>query len=358
MGKCDFCHDELDAGRQPVCVAACPMRALEFVSGISQELVKTDVPLAHPMPAYSHTEPRLFIKPHEAAERPDRGFISNREEVKPGQAGRWGELPLVVFTLLAQAAVGVAWCAGVLRIVSIGGGYHRPILIISFIAFFLGICALGASIFHLGAPFQSWRALGHLGKSWLSREVLYMVGFTGSAGMLVLSQGALGLLLEDRAAEILGDAFILLACILGALEIHSMARVYRLKTISTWNSWFTSATFLLSAWVLGLAILTAAFVFLPKMAGIMNIRISGLAGIGFLFVPIGLLEFFSTNKGNVGIRLFRKVILISGFFGCLWMLALPEHQITWAPVAISFLVLLEEIAARWIFYQALEEKVL
>jgi anaerobic dimethyl sulfoxide reductase subunit B (iron-sulfur subunit) len=38
MKKCDFCYDYLDRGKPPACVAACPLRALEF--GDIEELAK------------------------------------------------------------------------------------------------------------------------------------------------------------------------------------------------------------------------------------------------------------------------------------------------------------------------------
>ena len=38
MKKCDFCHDYLDQGKPPACVAACPLRALDF--GDIEELAK------------------------------------------------------------------------------------------------------------------------------------------------------------------------------------------------------------------------------------------------------------------------------------------------------------------------------
>jgi anaerobic dimethyl sulfoxide reductase subunit B (iron-sulfur subunit) len=38
MGKCDFCHDRLDQGKHPICVDACPMRALD--AGPLDELLK------------------------------------------------------------------------------------------------------------------------------------------------------------------------------------------------------------------------------------------------------------------------------------------------------------------------------
>ena len=83
MTKCDFCADELAEGAAPVCVRACPMRALDF--GEVEDLrrkpgVTADV---HPLPPSATTRPAIVVKPHRAAER-GRGTtaaVSNREEV-------------------------------------------------------------------------------------------------------------------------------------------------------------------------------------------------------------------------------------------------------------------------------------
>ena len=88
MAKCDLCYDEIDAGRQPACVSACPMRALEI--GELDEIRSRHGAAADtfPLPPAEHTSPALVIKPHPDAGRVDRLSLSiiNREEV--GRAGR------------------------------------------------------------------------------------------------------------------------------------------------------------------------------------------------------------------------------------------------------------------------------
>ena len=69
VGKCDACKPFLDAGQNPVCVDACPMRAIEFGDldelraahgdGLVQEL-----PV---MPSASITQPSVLVKAKEAA---------------------------------------------------------------------------------------------------------------------------------------------------------------------------------------------------------------------------------------------------------------------------------------------------
>lgn len=59
--KCDGCLDRVRAGMNPVCVDACPMRALEFgrVVDIVSETKKADLA---PLPRADITSPNLYIK--------------------------------------------------------------------------------------------------------------------------------------------------------------------------------------------------------------------------------------------------------------------------------------------------------
>lgn len=83
MTKCTFCSDNLEAGIPPACVAACPMRAIDF--GEASELRKKYGPSAavYPLPNPSHTGPNLFIRPHHQARRADNDSarVNNREEL-------------------------------------------------------------------------------------------------------------------------------------------------------------------------------------------------------------------------------------------------------------------------------------
>ncbi len=81
--KCDFCLDKLAAGEPPSCVAACPMRALDF--GDIDELKKRHGGTAavFPLPDPAEAKPALVIKPHPAAARAnkDTAEVANWEEI-------------------------------------------------------------------------------------------------------------------------------------------------------------------------------------------------------------------------------------------------------------------------------------
>jgi anaerobic dimethyl sulfoxide reductase subunit B (iron-sulfur subunit) len=67
MSKCDFCVDELDAGRPPACVAACPMRALDF--GDMAELAsRYGTAAVYPLPDHELTRPAFYVTPPGGAE--------------------------------------------------------------------------------------------------------------------------------------------------------------------------------------------------------------------------------------------------------------------------------------------------
>lgn len=83
MTKCNFCYDYIEEGKNPSCVDACPMRALEF--GELKVLQKKygNQNQIDPLPSGSMTKPAIVISPHKKSGRtgPKKVVVNNREEV-------------------------------------------------------------------------------------------------------------------------------------------------------------------------------------------------------------------------------------------------------------------------------------
>ena len=82
MTKCNLCPEELEAGRPPACVAACPLRVLE-VGELDVLARRFGPPVAAPLPDPGLTTPSLRLRAHRDAARAETtgGRVSNREEV-------------------------------------------------------------------------------------------------------------------------------------------------------------------------------------------------------------------------------------------------------------------------------------
>jgi hypothetical protein len=89
MTKCNFCFDEIDQGKPPACVAACPLRVLDFIE------VEANQEEVNPPPK---------IRRFWAAKLPDSGVE---------------EVPLVIFTLCGQMAAGMAFFPAFLEIFNV-----------------------------------------------------------------------------------------------------------------------------------------------------------------------------------------------------------------------------------------------
>ncbi|MCI0520089.1 MAG: dimethyl sulfoxide reductase anchor subunit [Chloroflexi bacterium] len=208
-----------------------------------------------------------------------------------------------------------------------------PLLIIGFLLALGGL----ASFLHLGAPHNAWRALNHLRKSWLSREIL-MAGVFGGVWALNLA-----LALFDAA----GWWMPWLLAAAGAGLVYSMARVYSLRSVPGWTFWRSGAAFLISALLLGY--LGWAALAYPA-CGLPSAWL-----FAALCLPLALLWLErgaghrNVQRARLGLILLAMLAaaglpLVGGFWGGgLLLLALAAAAV-------------EEALGRWLFYQRLEQR--
>ncbi|WP_040975670.1 DMSO/selenate family reductase complex B subunit [Necropsobacter massiliensis] len=83
MTKCDGCYSRVKAGQKPICVEACPLRALDFAP-IEELRAKygTEASIA-PLPPAVLTSPNLVVKAnkHACLSGDQAGFLGNPREV-------------------------------------------------------------------------------------------------------------------------------------------------------------------------------------------------------------------------------------------------------------------------------------
>ncbi len=331
MSKCNFCFDNIDAGLPPSCVAACPMRVLDFFSLTPTPLPQGErqgvralweLPAAEhpfPLPTLSRTEPHLAVKPHREMGNLQEKKIGNYEEIRPKKPK--SEASLVAFTLLAQMSAGMAW-AGLWMTDSLP---LIPYLLI-------GVClAIGGffSFAHLGAKCNAWRAPFHLKKSWLSREIL-MAGLFGASWLV-------GMFLPEIKW---------VTALLGAAFVYSMAQVYRLHVIPAWDTWRTTVGFFVTSALLGqLAMINLLGG--PKLAW----------GIVILLLAIELAMMLSVKPKAAGsVTSLRVALSAAAMLGAGFLLFASYQPVVWVSLMTFLLVMTEAVIGRKHFYTALEDK--
>ncbi len=153
------------------------------------------------------------------------------------------ELPLVFFTILAQAAVGIWVMAYVARIfdqLSSVKVRHA-----NGIAAFLMALALGIGMLHMGQPLRFMNVLWGLGRSAMSFEALMSGLFFG--GMVLWLFLSITNKLSSKSSHLLQLA----VAILGIIFIGSIIEVYRIETVVTWATIHTTVQMLVSTLLIG-----------------------------------------------------------------------------------------------------------
>jgi anaerobic dimethyl sulfoxide reductase subunit B (iron-sulfur subunit) len=336
MTKCDFCFDNLEQGLPPACVAACPMRVLDYAEPSDSETKELRLwdalPEAHPYPLshYSHTQPRLVIKPHAAMNVSEEKFVANLEEIQSCHPSAWEEAPLILFTLLTQMAVGGFWSMlWALPRVWVPAWQEFALLPLLLIGVCLGAGML-ASLAHLGRKKNAWRALGNLRRSWLSREVLFTFLF-GAGWLFTILENVIW---HRNTIEGLG-----LTATLGLGLVYSMSRVYRLPAIPAWNTWKTNLVFIGSALLLGQSMLA---VFLPHRS---NLSAS-------VILILLLAQLLLMDKSFSPLHYIRTGLILNGIALTVTSFFLAGTASLWLSLLAFLTILAEEIIGKWSFYQA------
>lgn len=159
------------------------------------------------------------------------------------------ERSLVTFTLLSQLAAGLfITLVGCFYWFTSAKGTDQalrwctPGFILAALAM---VAATITSFFHLGNLRNSWRAANHFCSSWLSREIVLVLLFTG----ITLLSAALAIL-KITATTFLGVVGGL-GLIVSLSLVYTMSRIYTQRTLPTWNTWHTVLNFFLTSLLLG-----------------------------------------------------------------------------------------------------------
>lgn len=161
------------------------------------------------------------------------------------------ELPMILFTVIAQMAIGAFWALGLVQLLGRlrklpGEAIDRvtdtslfavgPLLILGFFAAF----------FHLNDPFHAPFTLLHVGSSWLSRELLSGVLFGGFGFVFAACQW------NKWLSRTVRDVLAVLTALSGLALLTSMSGVYcTVRTIPAWHTPAVPVFFFASALLTG-----------------------------------------------------------------------------------------------------------
>lgn len=198
------------------------------------------------------------------------------------------ELPLILFTVLSQAAVGLVLISMLLMYVL--SSAQRVALLpalksAGLIAFPVALLALVASVFHLGQPFGGMRALGNLGSSWLSREILLMALFV--AGVAIYSYLWLARAEALAAIRTVGTA----TALLGLGVIYATGMVYQLPTRPEWHHWSNLMAGFITALLLGGLVLSLLAIRLPNISPLCRKALGGVVLLAAVLLVLGLISY-------------------------------------------------------------------
>ena len=168
------------------------------------------------------------------------------------------ELPMIIFTVLAQMSVGAFVVLGVVQVFA-SRRYGREAVdrVTDPALYAIGptlVLGLIASMFHMNDVMNTLNVIRHVETSWLSREIIAGTTFAGLGFLFALAQWF------RWGSTRLRQALAAVTAVVGLLLVLSMSMIYySLVTVPAWHTWATPAQFFTTTFLLGSLAVGAAF---------------------------------------------------------------------------------------------------
>ena len=335
VSKCNMCVDRLEVGLKPACVSACVGNALDF--GVientpeNREQCKTSIPgfpdpsITQPNVRFQQTKsmPIEMTRPDSMPvkyHRNEKGRYKPVIDQKAGKAKHWNfgklnsrENPLVIFTLFAQAAIGlfsIPMLGLLLGEASLTAftesAMFLPLVIIALV---MTTFALLMSVSHLGKPHRFYRGFNNLRHSPMAREGFGLAMFSAGCGLTALCALPLNPWVIAQTQQLLSVDLVSLTqglplttfikatgiftLIAGFTGLFYMNKCYQIKARPFWNHLQTATSFLgntlsLGALVSSVIVLTTLLVQQKDITQVLTLFTSVFI-VGMIIEGIGLM---------------------------------------------------------------------
>lgn len=263
-------------------------------------------------------------------------------------------IPLVFFTVLAQASAGLCLALCAMRLASRGRvstfftkGYTAALGLLSV----AGIASFG----HLGRPLRVFNVfLGLEHASPLSMEIIGVIIFGGSLMLALLAT----LLQKQRWLTPIS----LLPAAAGLLFIYAISHVYNLETVSAWSSVLTPLQFYVTALLLGFFVAWLLHSPDSRQQGVVLTGI-GIAIACFILIQPAMFMFYGEIQQQAptdfipAFPVLRFILLAVALV--LWFISLRKDRAPWfLGCGICGLLFASELMGRIYFYDLLNLRLL
>lgn len=169
------------------------------------------------------------------------------------------ELPMILFTVIAQMCVGAFVALGAIQVFGRARYGQRTVdRLTDPVLYAIGplmVLGLLVSMFHMNDVFHVFNVFRHWNSSWLTREIIFGILFAGFGFLFAFLQWF------KLASGLVRQIVAIVAGLFGVALLYSMTSIYAtLVAVPAWNTWFTPFQFIAVAIILGCLVVCTALV--------------------------------------------------------------------------------------------------